>query len=141
MRLATALLAIAIAAAADSAASLAREIEANGRVAVYGIVFEDDKDYFRPESRAAIEQVAALLKARPEMRLHIVAHTDSLGDTEYFLHLSWSRAKAVLAALVRDHGIAESRLEPHGAGPLFPVASNRTAAGRAKNRRIELVER
>jgi OmpA-OmpF porin, OOP family len=135
------ILALVLIAASAFAADLAREIDQHGRAVVSGIVFDHDKDYFRAESSAAIGEVAAMLKARPEMRLFIVAHTDSLGDAEYFLHLSWSRAKAVMSALVRDYGISESRLEPHGAGPLFPVASNRTAVGRAKNRRIELVER
>ena len=50
------------------------------------------------------------------------------------------RAAAVVAALTTKHGIAVARLRPDGVGPLAPVASNKTEEGRAKNRRVELVE-
>ena len=54
--------------------------------------------------------------------------------------LSQARAQAVVNALVSKHGIAAARLIPFGAGPYAPVATNRTEEGRAKNRRVELVE-
>jgi OmpA-OmpF porin, OOP family len=54
--------------------------------------------------------------------------------------LSQARAQSVVDALVSQQGIASTRLIPHGAGPYAPVASNKTEEGRAKNRRVELVE-
>jgi outer membrane protein OmpA-like peptidoglycan-associated protein len=56
------------------------------------------------------------------------------------MKLSQARAEAVVQALVKDHGVAAARLRAQGAGPIAPVASNRTEEGRAKNRRVELVE-
>jgi OOP family OmpA-OmpF porin len=56
------------------------------------------------------------------------------------LKLSQARAQAVVNALVKQHGIAATRLIPYGDGPYAPVASNKTEEGRAKNRRVELVE-
>lgn len=61
--------------------------------------------------------------------------------TDYNLSLSQKRAQAVADALVRDYGIDAARLTPAGAGMVSPVASNRTEEGRAKNRRVEIVER
>lgn len=56
------------------------------------------------------------------------------------LRLSQARAEAVVRALVQTHGIAASRLKAFGSGPYSPVASNDADAGRAKNRRVELVK-
>ena len=60
---------------------------------------------------------------------------------DYNLNLSQRRAKAVADALAMEFGIAPSRLTPAGAGMVAPVATNRTEEGRAKNRRVEIVER
>ncbi len=84
--------------------------------------------------------MAKLLKAFPDLRVLIVGHTDSTGDREYNMGLSRRRAEAVVKSLRDHYGIAASRLIPAGVGMLAPVASNRTEEGRAKNRRVELVE-
>ena len=57
-----------------------------------------------------------------------------------WLRLSQARAQSVVNALINKNGVAGSRLVPFGAGPYAPVASNKTEEGRAKNRRVELVE-
>ncbi|MFQ5649894.1 MAG: OmpA family protein [bacterium] len=57
----------------------------------------------------------------------------------YNMKLSADRAHSVVTALVKEHSIAGSRLEAHGVGALAPVASNKDEAGRARNRRVELV--
>jgi outer membrane protein OmpA-like peptidoglycan-associated protein len=126
---------------AVDAAAMSAALEAQGRVALYGIFFDHDKDVVKPESRPALEQIAKLLSMRPALKLLVVVHTDSVGDLEYNIALSISRAKAVVGALARDHRVARERLEAHGVGPLAPAASNQSDAGRAKNRRVELVER
>jgi outer membrane protein OmpA-like peptidoglycan-associated protein len=75
------------------------------------------------------------------MKIYVVGHTDSVGDFDYNIDLSRRRATAVVEVLVAQHGIDRGRLEPHGVGPLVPVSSNTSEDGRAKNRRVELVER
>lgn len=123
------------------AASLLRELDANGRVTVNGIYFDVDQSELKPESRAAIEQVASLLRANAGLRLFVVGHTDITGDLQHNRTLSEARARAVVASLVRDYGIAASRLDGYGVGPLAPVGTNASETGRALNRRVELVRR
>ena len=70
----------------------------------------------------------------------IVGHTDGQGGFDYNLSLSQRRAQAVADALASGFGIAAVRITPAGAGMVAPVATNRTEDGRAKNRRVEIVE-
>ena len=119
---------------------MAQGLETSGRIALYGIYFDTDKADIKPESKPALEEMAKLLKAFPDLRVLIVGHTDSTGDREYNMGLSRRRAEAVVKSLRDHYGIAASRLIPAGVGMLAPVASNRTEEGRAKNRRVELVE-
>ena len=111
-----------------------------GHVEVPGIYFDFGKSEVKPESKPALEQVATLLQANPSMRVWVVGHTDSVGSAESNVALSNARAASVIRVLTQQMGIAPRRLAPHGAGPYAPVASNKTEEGRAKNRRVELVE-
>ena len=122
-----------------SASEIGKGLDANGKVAIYGILFDTGKADIRPESKPSLEQIGALLKAQPALRLHVVGHTDNVGQLAANLELSRRRADAVAAALARDWGIARERLTANGVASLAPVASNRDAAGRARNRRVELV--
>lgn len=124
-----------------SSDEMAKALASDGRISLYGIYFDFNKSAVKPESGPTLEQIAALLKAQPKLRLSVVGHTDNVGDADYNLGLSQRRAAAVVAALVEDHGIDASRLEPSGAGMGKPVASNGSEEGRAKNRRVELVKR
>jgi outer membrane protein OmpA-like peptidoglycan-associated protein len=81
-----------------------------------------------------------LLKQDPKLKLHVVGHTDSVGELKFNMDLSRRRADAVVKELTTKHGVASARLRSDGVGPLSPVASNKTDEGRAKNRRVELVE-
>jgi outer membrane protein OmpA-like peptidoglycan-associated protein len=94
----------------------------------------------KPESGPALAEVAAVLKGAPSLRLYVVGHTDSAGQAASNGELSERRAAAAVKALVERHGVAVDRLTPKGVGPFAPVGSNRTEEGRAKNRRVELVE-
>jgi outer membrane protein OmpA-like peptidoglycan-associated protein len=123
------------------AAALADGIEREGSVSVYGILFDTDKADVKPESKPALDEIAKLLRERATLKLYVVGHTDMTGTLEHNRTLSAARAKAVAAALVGQYQIAPARLEGHGVGPLAPVASNASEAGRAKNRRVELVAR
>lgn len=122
------------------AAALSAELKATGHVAVYGITFDADKADLRPEAQAAIAEVAKLLKQDPSLKLFVVGHTANVGDVASGLKLSQERAAAVVKALSAEHGIQADRLKAFGAGPYCPVASNLTEEGRAKNRRVELVQ-
>lgn len=121
------------------AAAMASGLERDGRIELQGIFFDTGQATLRPESNAAIEQVAALLRQQPDLRLRIVGHTDSVGDFQSNVTLSQNRAEAVRLALVGGHGIDGARLDAQGVGPAVPVASNDTEEGRARNRRVELV--
>jgi OmpA-OmpF porin, OOP family len=122
------------------AASMAGGLSANGRVAIYGIFFDTAKSDLKPESEPAMAEIAKLLKERPALRVFIVGHTDMVGDPAANVTLSQARAQSVITALITKYGIAAARLVAFGAGPYAPVASNGTEEGRARNRRVELVE-
>ncbi len=115
-------------------------LKASGHVAVYGILFDTGKSDPKPESQAAMSEIAKLLTADPGLKLFVVGHTDTVGAVDANLKLSQARAEAVLQALTKKHGIAAARLRAFGAGPFAPVASNDSEEGRAKNRRVELVK-
>jgi outer membrane protein OmpA-like peptidoglycan-associated protein len=121
------------------AAALAAGLEQDGRVELQGVHFDTGRATLRPESREALEQVAGLLRAQPELRLNVVGHTDSTGDFQANIQLSQNRAEAVRLALVAQYGIDAARLSAQGVGSALPVADNDTEAGRARNRRVELV--
>jgi len=121
-------------------AELETGLLADGRVVVNAILFEFDQAEILPESAQALATVAELMTERPGLSLLVVGHTDGVGSFDYNLRLSVERARAVVAWLSGRHQIAEGRLRPAGAGPMSPVTTNRTEAGRAQNRRVELVE-
>jgi hypothetical protein len=116
------------------------DLKSTGHAAVYGIYFDTGKSDIKPESKQAIGEVAKLLKKEAGLNLCLVGHTDNVGGLESNMKLSQSRADAIMQALVRDQGIAASRLKAYGNGPYAPVSSNDTEEGRAKNRRVELVK-
>jgi OmpA-OmpF porin, OOP family len=122
------------------AAALGSDIRTAGHAAVYGILFDTGKSTVKPESAQAIGEIAKLLKADPTLKIHVVGHTDNVGDIDSNIKLSKDRGEAVLQALARDHGIAAARLKSYGCGQFAPIASNDTEEGRAKNRRVELVK-
>jgi len=113
-------------------------LQAEGKVALYGLLFDTGKTDIKPDSNAQLDQMAALLKAQPALKVFIVGHTDNVGNVDANLALSLGRAKAVIAALAQ-RGIAANRLQPHGNAGFAPVANNTSEDGRAKNRRVEMV--
>jgi len=124
-----------------TAAVMADDISATGHFAVYGIYFDTDKAEVKPESEPALAEMAKLLKNNAALNVFIVGHTDNTGTFEHNMKLSMDRATSVVNALVGKHGIAAVRLKPYGVASLAPVAPNKTEDGKAKNRRVELVER
>ena len=122
------------------AAAMASSIADSGSVAIYGIYFDTAKSDLKPESEPAVDEIAKLLTTNPTLKVYIVGHTDMVGDAAGNVKLSQARAQSVINALVTKHGIAAARLIAFGNGPYAPVASNKTDDGKAKNRRVELVE-
>ncbi|WP_320238113.1 OmpA family protein [Cognatiyoonia sp. IB215182] len=123
------------------AAAMEADVLETGRVALYGIQFDTDEATIRPDSADTLAEMAAFLSANPDLAVVIVGHTDNQGSMEYNLGLSNRRAEAVRNALVSDYGISADRMSHAGAGFLAPVATNTTAAGRALNRRVEIIAR
>ena len=119
--------------------ALKQQLDADGRVAIQ-VHFAVDEAAILPESQPQIDQVLALLEQDPTLRLAVEGHTDSSGGAERNRALSQARAESVAAALVA-RGIATERLSAAGYGPDRPVADIGDEAGRARNRRVELVRR
>jgi len=122
------------------AKTMASDIGSTGKSAIYGIYFDFDKADVKPESEPALKEIAKLLSENPQLKLYVVGHTDNVGGLDYNMKLSNTRAEAVLKALVLQYKIDANRLKSYGVGPLAPVTSNKTEEGKAKNRRVELVE-
>ena len=124
--------------------ALQKGMAAEGRIALYGIYFDTGRAELKPESKAQIDQMAQYLApylaADKRLRIAIVGHTDNEGSVDSNLALSRRRAEAVVAALVSQHRIDANRLMAQGVAAFSPVASNRNEAGRARNRRVEMVE-
>ncbi len=118
---------------------MSAEIAKNGRVSLYGILFDTAKADVKPESKASLVEIAKLMKADTKLRLMVVGHTDTQGLFEPNRDLSTRRAKAVVLALTTQYGVDAKRLQSFGASFAAPVATNASEAGRAKNRRVELV--
>lgn len=125
--------------AMPTASSMKEQIDRTGKVDLYSILFDYNRDSLRPESYQTIGEISQLLKSSPSLRLRIVGHTDNTGGMDYNLDLSRRRANSVLSALIGQHGIAPDRLSSSGEGFMRPVASNETDEGRQKNRRVELI--
>lgn len=123
------------------AEALARGLDADGHIAVHNIYFDSNEATLKPESTAALSEVAKLLNQSPELELIVVGHTDNVGTLSYNEDLSRRRARAVVAELTGAYGVSGGRLEPAGVGMYAPVATNQTEDGRALNRRVELVRR
>lgn len=121
--------------------AMQKSLTLTGHVALYGIFFDTDRDSPKPESKPALEQIAKLLRGNPALKLVVTGHTDNQGAFDYNVDLSRRRAASIVAALAGEYGIAKDRLTSFGAGMAAPAGNNGTEEGRAKNRRVELVER
>ena len=119
---------------------LRSEIENAGRIAIYDIHFATGSADIEPESAEALGIIATYL-SETSGSFYIVGHTDDTGSLESNLSLSEARAAAVKTALISEHAVDGGRLETRGVGPLSPVSNNTGEAGRALNRRVEIVQR
>lgn len=99
--------------------------------------FDFDKSVLKPAGKAKLDELAALVQGINLEVIVAVGHTDSIGTEAYNLKLSERRAQAVKAYL-ESKGIDKSRIYTEGKGEAQPIASNKTAEGRAQNRRVEI---
>jgi outer membrane protein OmpA-like peptidoglycan-associated protein len=122
----------------EGVADLEKSIGESGSAAIYGVHFDTGSATLRPDSTASLENVRALIVKMANSNWVISGHTDNQGTAELNQHLSQSRAASVIAWLVA-HGVDAKRLTPEGFGASRPVADNGTEAGRALNRRVEIM--
>jgi outer membrane protein OmpA-like peptidoglycan-associated protein len=122
------------------AKAMSQGLAQSGHVALYGIHFASDSAVLSKDSDSTLAEMAKLLKAQPSLKVYIVGHTDDSGALTHNLSLSQQRAEAVAKALAAQYGIASTRLAAKGLASYAPVASNHSDAGKAQNRRVELVE-
>lgn len=121
------------------AKSMQNALTSDGKVALYGIYFDTDKADIKPESKTELAEMAKLLNDNPKLKVYIVGHTDNQGQLAHNLDLSQRRAEAVAKALAADYKVPAARMTAKSVASLAPLASNADDAGRAKNRRVELV--
>lgn len=103
-----------------------------------GILFDVDKTDIKPVAQTNLKNLASSLEKNPETNVTIIGHTDNTGSSAHNADLSVHRASAVKTYLT-DNGINGSRLNINGRGETEPIADNNTPAGRAQNRRVEIV--
>jgi OmpA-OmpF porin, OOP family len=115
-----------------------KPVEIKQSFILHGVNFKTASAELLEESYYVLENVFNSLEAYPNIRVEIGGHTDSQGQDDYNMTLSYSRAKSVMSYLAL-RGIDQSRLVARGYGETRPIASNETAEGRAQNRRVELV--
>jgi outer membrane protein OmpA-like peptidoglycan-associated protein len=104
------------------------------------VTFGFDRADIQPQFRGALDDVARSLNAYPQTLVDVIGHADSTGRAEYNQNLSERRASSVAGYLI-DRGVLRDRLYVEGRGSTQPIADNATEAGRAKNRRVEIVLR
>jgi outer membrane protein OmpA-like peptidoglycan-associated protein len=119
---------------------IAKLLEEQGKLALYGIQFDFNQATIKPESAQVLSQVAEVLKNQHDLKLMIEGHTDNVGKPAYNMELSRKRAQSVKDYLVQNHQVDAGRLTTQGFGDTKPMAKNDTDAGRAQNRRVELVK-
>jgi OmpA-OmpF porin, OOP family len=112
----------------------------NGQIRLKGkIQFETGSSSIKPKSKKLLDQVARLMDEHPDIkRIRVEGHTDEVGPSRSNQELSEDRAQAVRKALIQ-RGVASGRLSARGRGETQPISPNKTAAGRAKNRRVEFI--
>jgi outer membrane protein OmpA-like peptidoglycan-associated protein len=122
-----------------TANDILKQLNSTGKAILY-INFDSGKSTIKEDSKPIVGQIIQLLENYPELSLSIEGHTDNQGDNASNLSLSENRAKTVMNAIVAA-GIDGTRLSSKGFGEEKPIADNADEAGRAKNRRVELIKK
>ncbi|PID35431.1 MAG: cell envelope biogenesis protein OmpA [Rhodobacterales bacterium] len=117
----------------------AETLEQQGFFILADLVFETGSSRLGAGPFASLKDLADYLSAHPNRTVALVGHTDSQGSLANNIALSKKRAQAVVKRLIREFGASKRQLSAEGNGYLSPIASNLTKAGRAKNRRVEVI--
>ncbi len=112
------------------------KLERGTKFVVNNVLFKVHKATLMPSSLKELRRAVKLLRENPGKKIEISGHTDSTGKRKYNFYFSRKRAEVVKNFLIK-HGISPKRLTIRGAGTDEPIATNKTKAGRAKNRRVE----
>ncbi|TVZ52182.1 OmpA family protein [Dokdonia sp. Hel_I_53] len=111
-----------------------------GRLSTNAILFESGSDQLKSSSYKIIREIVEVLERNPEVRIQIIGHTDTDGNTASNLALSRKRAQAVKKTMTVQYGIASSRITTDGMGESQPIAKNSSPDGKAQNRRVEFIK-
>ena len=111
-----------------------------GKFSTTGILFDVNAATIKPESNGVLKEIGTVLNEHKDIKIKIIGHTDSDGTDAANLELSKKRSEAVKAALIKDYGIEEDRIQTDGKGESVAVADNKTKEGKAQNRRIEFIK-
>jgi len=107
-------------------------------VTLHGPQFDFNKATLKPAGKKMVDGAGTVMKDKPSMKVSVEGHTDSIGSDAYNQKLSERRAQAVRDYMV-SQGIDAARISVKGWGKTKPIASNKTEAGRAENRRVEII--
>jgi OmpA-OmpF porin, OOP family len=121
-----------------TAGELGKELKAKGFITLY-VNFATAKSDLPDDAKPTIRELAKLLETNPKLKLSVEGHTDNVGNAKDNQTLSDKRSQSIVNALVTA-GVNKARLQAAGKGQSTPISDNRTEEGRAKNRRVELVE-
>jgi OOP family OmpA-OmpF porin len=103
------------------------------------VLFDVDKSSITEAGQKELQKAVAFVKKYPGAKIEVGGHTDSTGPDAYNQKLSERRATAVKDYLIKEAGVESSKIAAVGYGEAKPVADNKTAAGRAQNRRVEIL--
>ena len=120
--------------------NIAQNIRFTGHSIFYDIHFATGSDKIEESSNAQIKEIASYIQANPNKKYFIVGHTDNVGDFASNITLSENRAKNVMNELISKYNVDANQLKAYGVANLSPVTSNNTDKGKARNRRVEIVE-
>lgn len=103
------------------------------------VLFDTGRAGLKPAALSSLSRLARFMRENPGRKISVEGHTDSTGGASLNQSLSERRAESVKSALVTNYGVDPGRIMTSGVGDAMPVASNKTAAGRQQNRRVEIV--
>jgi OOP family OmpA-OmpF porin len=123
----------------DGPSELAALLKRQGHAVLWDLAFPIGSAELGPGSFASLEALAEVMRMRSDLRILLVGHTDADGALPGNIALSRRRAEAVRSRLADRYDIAPERVRAEGVGYLAPIATNATAEGRERNRRVEVV--
>ncbi|GLT08902.1 OmpA family protein [Sulfitobacter sp. G21635-S1] len=130
---------VPIAPAAQVENDLGNRLIQQGHAVLRDLEFATGASDLNDGSYASLQTLAEVLEARPELRIALVGHTDSVGGLDGNIALSQRRAQSVRRRMIDSYGIDGARMEAEGMGYLAPIASNLEETGREENRRVEVI--